>query len=102
MSGSRRAGNSAGWPLTRSLAPSDGERVPGGRVRGPRGRVGMTGYTVTPLSEPDERNSHPALRTISQSANVNCGSEAAGRVGMLCLTHSPTSDFRCSLNQARL
>ena len=79
MSCSRRAGTSAGCPLTRSLAPSDGERVPEGRVRGPwdGGRVGMTGYTVTPLSEPDERNSHPALRTISQSANVNCGSEAA-------------------------
>ena len=24
-------------------------------------RVGMTGYTVTPLSEPDRRISHPAL-----------------------------------------
>ena len=61
-------------------------------------RVGVTGYPVTPLSEPDWRISHPALWMLFQNANNACASEAAGR---LCFIHSPTSDFRRPLNQTK-
>jgi len=64
-------------------------------------RVGMTGYTVTPLSEPDRRISHPALWMLFQNTNVSCGSEAAGRTGRLCFTHSPISDLRWFPNHAK-
>ena len=86
------------WPYSVSQV---GDSHPAVRMRF-QAHVGTTGCPVAPLSEPDRRISHPALWMIFHIANINCGSEAAGTLGRLCLAHSPASDFRFLLNHAKL
>ena len=93
------------WTLVSSresvIHPLPGESWPAGfgGNGGSNCRVEATGFPVAPLSEPDRRISHPALRMISQSPSVSCGPKAALSSGLLCLAHSPTSVFNRSRNQ---
>ena len=67
LTGRLASGYSATGQTNRLLENLDGHALTGLSKTALNCRVGMTGYTVTPLSEPDWRITHPALWMLSRN-----------------------------------